>query len=347
MKVYIFGAGASLASQGNQELSPKLTSPLVDQLFDPTYEVYASSVFVSKEKIRQLKSQIGDTSLEEWLTTEWVRIGEPHGKEALAAGRKTFGDLALYTWWLMCNVSLTYSEVNGYRAFLQKLVEVDDKDENAFINFNYDLLLDKALVKELGYDLSGQLEKYTNVNYLKPHGSVNWFVNMRSTDSKIAQEDQAGGQHEVLLNRIAGSMFRGEPIDKTMKILDPLNTNLYNLRDFFRDTYGVGNYGFPLIMLPLSAKMHDLVTGFMDRMRAEFGRIFSQASDIYVIGYRANDELFREMVTLARRGTKLHVVGRSNAKEIQDAILSEPDTKLVAGNVYTDGFLDFIKNGMG
>ncbi len=341
MKVYIFGAGASLGSQDTSQLQPQLHAPLINNLFDSQYHTYASDVFVSKSRIEQLKKLIGDESIEEWLTKGWTKLGEPHGKEALAAGRKLFGDLALYIWWTMVQISTTYSDTSGYHAFLQKLAQVDDKDECAFINFNYDLLLDKALNNVYGYTLGGALDYYTTYNYLKPHGSVNWFVNMRDTDRRLSRTDLHGGR-EILLNRMASNMFSGEPIGKQLTILDPANTNLYNLDSFFQLVYTDGKYGFPIVLLPLSAKMYDLIDGFMDRMRAEFNRIFSQATDVYVIGYRANDELFNEMSKNAPRNTKLHVVGRESAKDIQKNIL-DANSQFIAGDVYTEGFLDFIE----
>ncbi len=88
--------------------------------------------------------------------------------------------------------------------------------------------------------------------------------------------------------------------------------------------------------------MNDLINGFIDRIRAEFYRIFKPATDIYVIGYRANDELFKEMMSYVSAGTKLHVVGRETARDIQsDLVQNIP--KLVAGEVHTDGFIEFIK----
>jgi len=347
MKVYIFGAGASLGSQEKQEMPDNHAAPLVDQLFDPKYEAYANEVYVSPAKIRAFKDKIGDTPLEPWLTAEWTRLGEPHGKETLAAGRKDFGDLALYIWRMMSTISRnSYSENNGYYLFLQKIVSNDHKDENAFVNFNYDTLLDKAMVKILGYDLSGELEKYTNVNYLKPHGSVNWFVDQRSSDDSVAPVDLWGGQTDVLFSRISGNMFKAEPIEKRMKILDPLNNNILDIDHFFSNSFGTGNYGYPLIMLPLSAKMYDLIKGFMERMEAEFDRIFSQATDIYVIGYRANDALFQRMISKASSSPKLHVVGRSTAKQVQDKILEINGAYLTRGEVYDKGFIDFIENGL-
>jgi hypothetical protein len=343
MKVYIFGAGASLGSQDSQGITNKmLISPLVDDLFNPRYETYASDVFLSPTRIRSMAQSVGDQSLEEWLSAEWTKLGEPHGKEALAYGRKLFGDLTLYIWWMMSNISGTYSEKNGYYEFLEKLRVIDDKEEQVFVNFNYDLLLDKALVKAYGYNLSGSITNYTTLNYLKPHGSVNWFLKRRSSDEKIERYDRIGDQLEVTLTRVASNMFKGDPIEKNMIVLNPLNTNLNSAHSTFDYTFDTGSYGFPLVMLPLASKMYDLVNDFMQVMNAEFARVFSQATEVYVIGYRANDDLFAKMTKHIRKGTVLNVVSRGTGKNIQENILNI-QSKFVKGKVYNEGFSDFIK----
>lgn len=341
MKVFIFGAGASLGSQDLEIPETHLRAPLINNLFDSQYNTHAAEVRVSYSRLDELKKLIGDESLEEWLTKEWTRLDELNSKEALAQGRKLFGDLALYIWWLMVRVSTTYTENNGYYLFLQKLAQLDDKEEKAYVNFNYDLLLDKAFNGLYGYNLSSTIENYTTHNYLKPHGSVNWFVNQRPTDERIPQVDGGYGQRDILLNRVASNMFRGEVMQKQLKIIDPANTQLYNIDDLFARLYTGGDFGFPLVLLPLSTKMDDLIDGFMDRMRAEFPRIFGPATSIYVIGYRANDALFQEMMIHVKQGTKLYVVGRDTAVDIQKEILSK-NSKLVAGDVYSKGFIDFI-----
>lgn len=342
MKIYIFGAGASRGSQP-PHLLPEKRAPLINDLFDDQYRAYANDVFVSPSRISELSAQIGDESLEEWLSKEWTKLGTLRGKESLAYGRKMFGELSLYIWWLMAKISTTYNEDNGYYLLLQKLAKRDDKEEQVFVNFNYDLLLDKALTKLYGYNLSSTLTNYTTLNYLKPHGSVNWFLKRRTSDIKVSAYDTRGNSHlEVTLSRVTSNIFRSSNIDKRLMILDPLNKSLESVAGTFLDTFDTGSYGFPLVMLPLVSKMNDLVTGFMSTMQAEFRRVFSQATEVYVIGYRANDELFRDMALHVRQGTKLHVVGQETAKEIQDKIV-KLQPRFVRGAVHHQGFLKFIQ----
>jgi hypothetical protein len=342
MKIYVFGAGASHGSQDTQN-SPHLVPPLIDQLFDSTYHSYATDVFVDPERISELKEEVGDAPLEEWLTSQWTLINEPHGKEALAYGKKLFGDLALYVWWMMSNISATYNSNNVYSQLLKKLRKLDDKEEQAFVNFNYDLFLDKALSKMYGYDLSGQIQSYTTYNYLKPHGSVNWFLNKRDTDKKIEQQDRHGGL-EVKLNKVAGGYFNGERIEGGRIVLDPLNENLYDIKSLFSSlTFSTGTYGYPLVMLPLASKMYEVVEDFIGIMNLEFKRIFSQATEIYVIGYRANDDIFQEMVKHCAKETTVNVVSMGDSAEIMSRILkSSPNLK--EGEKYDNGFSNYVSN---
>lgn len=341
MDVYIFGAGASLGSQGDGSYGHH-AAPLINNLFDDIYIENAKVIRVSPERIQQLKRLIGSQPLEKWLTEEWQRILAVQSREARFAGQKLFGDLALYIWWTMVGVSTTYSDTNGYHTFLRKLADVDSPTEKAFINFNYDLLLDKSLEKVYGYDLSGTLEKYTNVNYLKPHGSVNWFVDRRQGSDEIVQPlDSGHDQLDVILNKVASNMFKGTNIAKKMKVLDPFNLNLYDLWRIFDRVYSHGDYGYPLVLLPLSSKMDDLIEGFVSRMKSKFPRIFTKAKNVYVIGYSGNDALFDEMLSFCNPGTKLHIVGMTDAGIVQSKII-KTHTNLIAGSVHTNGFLDFV-----
>lgn len=339
MKIFIFGAGASLGSQADN-IEVHLKAPLVDNIFDDQYHRYATDVYTSAALIKQLKSDIGATSLEEWLTKEWDSLSTKKSREALAAGRKRFGATVLYIWRLMAMVSTTYNDDNTYSKLLEKLAKEDDEVEKAFVSFNYDLLLDKALVNVYNYDLSGQLSKYTNVNYLKPHGSVNWFVPMRKTDLGIEGSDVR--KVEVIFSRMANNLFKDSHLEGQYTILDPLNSDIQNLQMLF-ELFGVGRYGFPLVMLPLSAKMYDLVDGFLDRMNAEITRIFPQATEVYVIGYKGNDSLIKDMLIQVPDGTPLHIVGRENAAGIQSKLIKLAPEKLVKGDVHSDGFRAFVE----
>ena len=276
-----------------------------------------------------------------WLTKEWDKLGAKKSKEALAAGRKQFGSLALYVWRLMSVVSSTYSNDNSYATLLSKLAEEDDEVEKAYINFNYDTLLDKALVSIYNYDLSGQLNKYTNVNYLKPHGSVNWFVPLRDNDPLIEVGDR--GKLEIVYSRMASNLFKDNSLAGNYRILDPLNQELNNT-NVVSSLYSNDRYGFPLVMLPLSAKMYTLVDGFLDRMKAEINRIMPVATEIYVIGYRGNDDLIKEILTKAPNNIPLHVVGVGDAHGIQEKLLSIWPGKFTEGNVFTEGFKSFVDN---
>lgn len=86
---------------------------------------------------------------------------------------------------------------NSHNRLIKKLFRRGHfvQDEYGFINFNYDILLDKALIKILDKGIyvdyginftnekiaKGSFEKWEspidkkNVNYLKPHGSFNWM----------------------------------------------------------------------------------------------------------------------------------------------------------------------------
>lgn len=88
--------------------------------------------------------------------------------------------------------------------------------------------------------------------------------------------------------------------------------------------------------------MYNLVDGFLDRIKAEFPRIFTTASEIYVIGYRGNDSLMQKMLSYVPEKTVLHVVNHSEAGKIQEKIMSIVPGKLVKGQAFSEGFSSFV-----
>ena len=177
MKIFIFGAGASLASQGPNPQSR--IAPLVDQLFDPRYGDCATDI-LSDEDFQEARSAAEKAgSLEKWLTQRWERIQSLREDITKTAEKAFFGSICFYIWNLLQKVSTTYSARNGYNLFTRKL---KDRDEPfGLISFNYDTLLDRAVTHQFGVPLIS-LDSYLKVHLIKPHGSVNWLLMKRNND---------------------------------------------------------------------------------------------------------------------------------------------------------------------
>ena len=140
MKVFIFGAGASVGSQG-----PRCGGPLallINDLFDRRYEPYAHQAGLTDAHLEAfdlgIRSASGD--LEGWLTDKWTqsRLLTPRSRQAQ---QLSFGRIAFYMWAMLSRVSLVPG-ADIYGRLIDNLTNAEL--DFGFINFNYDTLLDGA-----------------------------------------------------------------------------------------------------------------------------------------------------------------------------------------------------------
>jgi hypothetical protein len=114
MKVFIFGAGASLASQEQTSLNESQRAPLVDQLFNPRYGNSATDI-LSDDEFQEGRVGAESGSLETWLTRRWEQIESRKQDITKFAERAFFGRICFYIWKLLVSVSTTYNDsTNGY-----------------------------------------------------------------------------------------------------------------------------------------------------------------------------------------------------------------------------------------
>ena len=148
MKVFIFGAGASLGSQFPPiQPGSEQRAPLVNELFNMEYCGYAKPFLTNVELLDCRDKSREARSVENWLTDRWERVGQVKLPLAQQYERELFGRLSFYIWNLTRAVSWTYSEENYYAQLLRKLRIMGE--EFSLISFNYDTLLDQAFDKNL------------------------------------------------------------------------------------------------------------------------------------------------------------------------------------------------------
>lgn len=338
MKLFIFGAGASLAAQHGltyTEGHPE-RSPLVDQLFDDKYKIYMlNGAEFDLPKCREEVAIAG--SLEKYLTNRWQNIPSKKSTSVQRAERTFFGRITFYIWNLLNTISKTYPMAQGYSELLQKLYDSDV--EFGLVSFNYDTLLDQSY-QDVFLNPLASLDDYLASNFVKLHGSVNWFLQGRKEDPQ-----QAWGDHHndtsVRLRQITERMFNGSPIDfDRLQILDPKHTSLTGLSQV------MGHFQngclYPLLFIPLTGKLYEIVSGFADKITAKAEELFRTADEIYLIGYRANDDLIDKLLNQVKSETVLHIIGNGDsANEISKRLLSaHPNLK--KGTVDTSGFRSFI-----
>lgn len=340
MKVFIFGAGASLASQNNSnKIGESQKAPLVDDLFKPQYWGYAEQLgFSGEDFVEYHNSVVSGYPLEQLLTDKSKAILQKKHRITMEAERKDFGRITFYIWWLLQNVSKTYGSGNLYRAFLKKL---KDRDELfGIINFNYDTLLDRAQEEIYGRTFF-RIEDYQNYNYLKPHGSVNWFILRRSSDPVIGQGE---GVIDIKARvSVASSRFFFDALEMgNPEMWLPAHSDLDRL-DIIASSRFKNQYAYPLVLLPLTSKMYEQFVGFRKRIIDAAKNLIVGATEIYLVGYRAEDEVIREIFEAVQPNTPLHIVNLGNETlKIRNSVLAWKP-QLNSAKAWDTGFAGFIE----
>jgi len=307
---------------------------------------------MTPRELSYIRRSLDDTPVEDWLTDQWQAIEALQTSQAKQAARTRLARWAFYVWRMFLEISATWTPENLYQEFVEQVVAQDV--QFGFISFNYDTFLDWAVKDVLGDDLM-DLGSYKEANPVKPHGSINWIVPNRGTADEPRTDqwrevpDRLDYRARIML--AVGRMFNGPPISDSYPVLvippghRALDANLY-APGVFR--WVDDHYFYPLVMLPLTTKQYDFMPSLPDNMIKEAQDLLKQAKDVYVIGYRARDQIFSKMVESVPEGTRLHVVGLEagleTAQGTADRILKQCP-QMRPGKVYTKGFQGFVEAG--
>ena len=337
MKIFVFGAGASLAAQNPSTYHENhyQRAPLVDGIFNKAYKgSMVKGIEFDLPSIRKEVKKVG--SVEKWLTDRWYAINSLRTERKKQSEKSLFGKLTIYLWTVLNNVSQSYPDAQGYSKLLRKLHKNDT--DFGLISFNYDTLLDISYQDVFNESLI-RLDDYLSSGLIKLHGSTNWFLGKREGDPKFDVSEHKGDRI-VRLGQITKRMLNGPPMSMdSLQILDPRFRGLANLESIM-DHFGSDNF-YPLMFLPLSGKLYELVADFSDKIIAKSEELFRKATDVFLIGYSANDELIHSLLEKVPNQTPLHVVGKTSAKAISTRVRSMHGN-LKEGKVFSDGFMNFI-----
>lgn len=338
MKVFIFGAGASKASQVDFiKISER--SPLMDELFNDVYQVYAEMVGLTNSELNYCREGVGSVgSVEKWLTDRWEKVSTYKTVRTQDTERNFFGRAALYIWLSLLKISETYNEKNLYHTFLRKLKMADE--EYGLINFNYDLLLDRAIQDVCGYTLNSRQSYIVKAKYIKPHGSVNWLVPKRISDPGVQIEYNM--ETRVRLDIMSENMFRDETLSLNgLQIIEPNHRDLREIDHMIRRFQD--QYFYPIILMPLTTKQYDRIKDFQETVIESGKELLSKTDEIYLIGYRARDDIVKELFSNVKPGTKLNIVSNNKAESIAEAVL-EWKPNLKKGSTLNIGFEKFVED---
>lgn len=356
MKLFVFGAGASYDYLGTEDQNPYVKdrprpAPLVKHLFDVEGLDENSMVSDERRTLTDLRGVLSEEDreeyrtdgekrgVEEFLTEKWEATEKLRDEDNKESKLASFGRVAFYLWWRFQVVSSAYRPRNAYEVLLKKL---DTKDEPfGLITFDYDTLLDQALIKIRGVNLVS-LKTYRENRLVKLHGSVNWFVRKETDESPPPSFAE---DHATWARQAANFMFRGGDFDLSRtRAIDPTEEQLKNVGALRKHPLFRDHYFYPLVLIPLTTKLYPRVKGHQPDLVQAARDLLKVSSDIYVIGYRGKDELFQDLIESTSRTMQVHVVGsKEGAGKTMDHLLSL-NRQLKKGAIYSDGFYSFAQD---
>jgi len=339
MKIFVFGAGASRGSQGKNFSG--LKSPLVDDFFTGTYKAVLDGIDFLPHYRREIDGLNEEkkkcNSLEIALTSRWDQITRQPSINHQEAEKSFFGFCVYYIWSFLKDISNTYSSAdneNFYKAFLNKLYA--QKEPFGIINFNYDTLLDQAYQEVFNASLVS-IQKYKDLNFIKPHGSVNWFLNPKGNEYIKFYESEINTQAPLLY--ATSLVFEARSLEESL-IARPDSPDIRSPSFLVGRNFN-SQFGIPLILLPLSSKQYSHIAGFSEGIIDKGRALLAGAKEIYLIGYKASDDVIHEMLENTPVGCLLHVINQGSAKEIMDNVLAK-HKQLKKGSMCDGGFEDFV-----
>ncbi len=102
-------------------------------------------------------------------------------------------------------------------------------------------------------------------------------------------------------------------------------------------------YFYPLIFMPLSSKLYPFVDGFSETIIQRSKELIKKATEIYLIGYNAKDDIIKDILLEAPAPTPLHIVKNGSAEQTMEEVLHLAPSLLVRGNASNFGFRDFAE----
>lgn len=227
-----------------------------------------------------------------------------------------------------------YRPHNNYDA-LKHIISLNG-NQAVFVNFNYDLFLEKSF----GKNNSEKVYQYLEGNFpiIKVHGAYNWFWNRLVN----AFGEKKKGCYEI---SVSGAQYIFNPGDNSQKweLIIHNTSNLQNLRAQGLD--GLRAYSFhPALALPLMGKENFVCppdhVEFLKRKLKEIDRIV-------IIGWKVGDPFVRNLITeeLKTRRIPIAYIGSNNAKSIVDEL--EKEFRENMKHINNGGFSDFISSDGG
>jgi len=323
-QMFVFGAGASSFCVPGDEQGRldnfQSRPPISNELFGNKYRSYFNKyegVRLSLSSLRRLKNDV-----EAFLESEWTLIRDSHNPSLLSRHVNILYYLQELFFTISNDINEEFYDCNLYSTFtdiLQKKLLQKPLEKIAFVNFNYDTILDHYISSHFNVQFS-QMCDYVNCNknpffYFKPHGSSNWGWRFNSEESKDKINntpdwlytnkicfDEIYYKHLGSLNEMVhskGAYERKYSINK-------------NKIEIIGDDYP--RRYFPALLIPYRDK-DDFVMPYYhsDAM----GHFMNTMDDLFLIGWKGNETAFNALLKDRSHNLKRIIIVNPNPKEVE------------------------------
>lgn len=231
-----------------------------------------------------------------------------------------------------------YFRTNHYKDLLQKIDHYCNS-EACFVNFNYDLLLERALEEHPRASFSWKsIDSYISnqVQVIKIHGACNWRYNPRVISSK----NEFASAESYFINNAEITINKGGEAE-IFPFCKELSENSYSPE--FNEGLNNWTISLPALALPLKEKGNYICP---DSHIKSLEQALSSVDRVIIIGWSAGDSFLIELLNKALSDRKLPiaVVGGKSTKDKVLPRLGESLAKKVEF-IGQDGFSDFMRSG--
>ena len=342
MLMVIFGAGASYDSAQAFPVTNSPPSvgnggpwrpPLANDLFRDPHESFGEIIRKYNKLTRilpYLREPTSHGSVEQTLESLQVQSRDyPERQRELAAVKFYLSDL------LMEVTNKWDARTNGvtnYAPLVDEILRLDKSGkEVCLVTFNYDLLLERALVSFRDFNMRGPedfLSSHPRLKIFKLHGSVNWSRTVGT----------------------AGALYSPNQIIEQADSLQPLDR--FVPANAAREYGGERRYGpiFPALAIPVQTKTEDHFECPITH-RECLANMLPSVTKILIIGWQAKEAHFLKMLREnLPRLTDLMVVGKDydDSNTILRYFLDQVGKTSIPRTFYgMGGFTHFVVNQEG
>ncbi len=338
--VVVFGAGASADSIGRAVTSPSTIAalgtgrpPLARELFDLFFDRFVQAHRTAGTLVAELRQLPGTVSLE----GELDRI---QGQEAPgdSTRRRELASLRYYLRDLLATTGRNWGEQapgqTNYHILLKRLARWRERMNTriAFVSFNYDTLLDRAVEDVLGISLQ-TIERYVSdkrFRLFKPHGSVNWVRALNDKGTLPVGLTWADTEREI--TNLAGSTSGLELSDTYTVIEEPAVGTI------------AGRIVVPALTIPVLEKRD---FEFPQEHQDALKEWVPDALWVLIVGWRASEKNFMQLWGSTPRFTQPRVLAICRTRDTARAVvgtLRDHDIRASRLDEFEGGFTDFLSN---